>query len=52
MKIRETQIEDIFVGSPSLMKETFEEYIKRLRTENRLILTQHASKLNLDSECF
>ena len=31
------------------MKETFGEYIKRLRTENELTLTQLAAKLNLDS---
>lgn len=33
----------------SLMKETFGEYIKRLRTENGLTLTQLAAKLDLDS---
>lgn len=33
----------------SLMKETFGEYIKRLRTENSLTLTQLAAKLDLDS---
>ena len=31
------------------MKETFVEYIKRLRTENGLTLTQLAAKLDLDS---
>lgn len=31
------------------MKETFGEYIKRLRTENVLTLTQLAAKLDLDS---
>ncbi|MBK9224306.1 MAG: helix-turn-helix transcriptional regulator [Flavobacterium sp.] len=31
------------------MKETFGEYIKRLRTENELTLTQLAAKLELDS---
>ena len=31
------------------MKETFGEYIKRLRTENGLTLTQLAAKLDLDS---
>ncbi len=31
------------------MKETFGEYIKRLRTENNLTLTQLAAKLDLDS---
>lgn len=31
------------------MKETFGEYIKRLRTENELTLTQLAAKLDLDS---
>lgn len=30
------------------MKETFGEYIKRLRTENGLTLTQLAAKLELD----
>lgn len=33
----------------SQMKETFGEYIKRLRTENELTLTQLAAKLDLDS---
>ena len=33
----------------SQMKETFKEYIKRLRTENKLTLTQLAVKLHLDS---
>lgn len=33
----------------SQMKETFGEYIKRLRTENELTLTQLAAKLTLDS---
>lgn len=33
----------------SLMKETFGEYIKRLRTENGLTLTPLAAKLDLDS---
>ena len=33
----------------SQMKETFVEYIKRLRTENELTLTQLAAKLDLDS---
>ncbi len=33
----------------SQMKETFGEYIKRLRTENNLTLTQLAAKLDLDS---
>ncbi len=33
----------------SLMKETFGVYIKRLRTENSLTLTQLAAKLDLDS---
>lgn len=33
----------------SLMKETFGEYIKRLRTENGFTLTQLAAKLDLDS---
>lgn len=31
------------------MKETFGEYIKRLRTENSFTLTQLAAKLDLDS---
>lgn len=31
------------------MKETFGEYIKRLRTENGYTLTQLAAKLDLDS---
>lgn len=31
------------------MKKTFGEYIKRLRTENELTLTQLAAKLDLDS---
>lgn len=31
------------------MKETFGEYIKRLRAENELTLTQLAAKLDLDS---
>ncbi len=31
------------------MKETFGEYIKRLRTENEMTLTQLAAKLDLDS---
>lgn len=31
------------------MKETFGEYIKRLRTENEFTLTQLAAKLGLDS---
>lgn len=31
------------------MKETFGEYIKRLRTENEWTLTQLAAKLDLDS---
>ncbi len=31
------------------MKEIFGEYIKRLRTENELTLTQLAAKLDLDS---
>ena len=31
------------------MKATFGEYIKRLRTENELTLTQLAAKLDLDS---
>jgi len=31
------------------MKETFGEYIKRLRTESELTLTQLAAKLDLDS---
>lgn len=31
------------------MKETFGEYIKRLRRENNLTLTQLAAKLGLDS---
>jgi len=31
------------------MEETFGEYIKRLRTENELTLTQLAAKLDLDS---
>ncbi len=31
------------------MKETFGEYIRKLRTENELTLTQLAAKLNLDS---
>ncbi|OIO99867.1 MAG: hypothetical protein AUJ98_09695 [Bacteroidetes bacterium CG2_30_33_31] len=33
----------------SQMKEIFGEYIKRLRTENELTLTQLAAKLDLDS---
>jgi len=33
----------------SPMKETFGEYIKRLRTENGFTLTQLAAKLDLDS---
>jgi transcriptional regulator with XRE-family HTH domain len=33
----------------SQMKETFGEYIKRLRTENELTLTQLAAKIDLDS---
>lgn len=33
----------------SQMEETFGEYIKRLRTENELTLTQLAAKLDLDS---
>jgi len=33
----------------SLMKETFGEYIKQLRTENGFTLTQLAAKLDLDS---
>ena len=33
----------------SQMKETFGEYIKRLRTSNELTLTQLAAKLELDS---
>lgn len=33
----------------SQMKETFGEYIKRLRAENELTLTQLAAKLDLDS---
>ncbi len=33
----------------SLMRETFGEYIKGLRTENCLTLTQLAAKLDLDS---
>ena len=33
----------------SLIKTTFGEYIKELRTENGLTLTQLAAKLNLDS---
>lgn len=33
----------------SQMKETFGEYIKRLRRENELTLTQLAAKLDLDS---
>lgn len=33
----------------SLMKTTFGEYIRILRTENELTLTQLAAKLNLDS---
>lgn len=33
----------------SQMKETFGEYIKRLRTENELTLTQLAAQLDLDS---
>lgn len=33
----------------SHMKETFGEYIKRLRTENEYTLTQLAAKLELDS---
>ena len=33
----------------SLMKTTFGEYIRLLRTENELTLTQLAAKLNLDS---
>jgi len=31
------------------MEETFGEYIRRLRTENELTLTQLAAKLDLDS---
>ena len=31
------------------MKETFGEYIRKLRTENELTLTQLAAKLDLDS---
>ena len=31
------------------MKETFGEYIRRLRNQNRLTLTQLAAKLDLDS---
>lgn len=31
------------------MKETFGEYLKRLRTEHNLTLTQFAAKLDLDS---
>ncbi|MBZ0201282.1 MAG: helix-turn-helix domain-containing protein [Ignavibacteriaceae bacterium] len=31
------------------MKETFGEYVKRLRTENNLTLTQLAAQLDLDS---
>lgn len=31
------------------MKETFGEYIKRLRTDNELTLTQLAAQLDLDS---
>jgi HTH-type transcriptional regulator, competence development regulator len=33
----------------SQKKETFGEYIKRLRTENEMTLTQLAAKLDLDS---
>ncbi len=33
----------------SQVKETFGEYIKRLRTEHKLTLTQLAAKLDLDS---
>ena len=33
----------------SQMKETFGEYIKRLRTEKELTLTQLAARLDLDS---
>ena len=33
----------------SQIKETFGEYIKRLRTDNELTLTQLAAKLDLDS---
>jgi len=33
----------------SQMKETFGEYVKRLRTENNLTLTQLAAKLDMDS---
>lgn len=33
----------------SLMKTTFGEYIRLLRNENKLTLTQLAAKLNLDS---
>ncbi|MXV37981.1 helix-turn-helix domain-containing protein [Flavobacteriaceae bacterium Ap0902] len=33
----------------SLMEATFGEYIKNLRTENKLTLTQLAAKLNLDA---
>jgi transcriptional regulator with XRE-family HTH domain len=33
----------------SQMKETFGEYIKRLRNENKMTLTQLAAKLDLDS---
>lgn len=33
----------------SQMKETFGEYIKRLRTDNELTLTQLAAQLDLDS---
>ena len=33
----------------SQMKETFGEFIKRLRTENELTLTQLAAQLDLDS---
>ena len=33
----------------SLMKTTFGEYIRLLRNENELTLTQLAAKLNLDS---
>jgi transcriptional regulator with XRE-family HTH domain len=33
----------------SQMKETFGEYVKRLRTENNLTLTQLAAQLDMDS---
>jgi transcriptional regulator with XRE-family HTH domain len=33
----------------SQMKETFGEYIKKLRTEHKLTLTQLAAQLDLDS---